>query len=312
MARRPLSTPCLWLALLLLFCLAAGLAAPRPARAATGGTEFDHLKTGFALTGAHQNQRCESCHQAGVFKGTPRDCESCHTAGARLAKTNIVKPATHIPTSQSCDSCHGTRSFTGARMDHKGVAAGSCASCHNGNLSSGKPADHLATTASCDSCHRTSAWKPATGFNHAGVAPGSCASCHNGAKATGKSANHTPFSAVASLANLACDSCHKAGFASWTPAKLHASATVSDSCATCHAALKPNTAVHAGQSTCESCHKGTSSWSGAKVDHSSFTSATNCASCHNGSAATGKPAAHMPVAATNCATCHASSGWKPT
>ena len=311
MARRALSARILWLALVLLVSLAAILHASRPARAATGAAEFDHLKTGFALTGAHQNQRCESCHQAGVFKGTPRDCESCHTAGARLAKTNIVKPATHIPTSQSCDSCHGTRSFTGARMEHKGVAAGTCANCHNGIQSSGKPADHQPTTASCDSCHRTSAWKPASGFNHAGVAPGSCASCHNGVKATGKSANHTPFAAVASLASLACDSCHKAGFSSWTPAKLHASASVSDSCATCHAALKPNTAVHAGQSNCESCHKSTSSWAGAKVDHSGFTSATNCASCHNGSAATGKPPAHMPVAATNCVTCHATTGWKP-
>ena len=37
------------------------------------GRDFDHLRTGFALSGAHTNARCESCHLGGVFKGTPRD-----------------------------------------------------------------------------------------------------------------------------------------------------------------------------------------------------------------------------------------------
>ena len=68
MARRSLSARIVWLAMVLMVSLAAVIHATRPASAATGGVEFDHLKTGFALTGAHQNQRCESCHQAGVFK----------------------------------------------------------------------------------------------------------------------------------------------------------------------------------------------------------------------------------------------------
>jgi hypothetical protein len=280
-----------------------------PAGAAT--KDFDHLRTGFALNGAHQNQRCESCHIGGIFKGTPRDCESCHVSGARFAKTNTVKPGNHIPTSQSCDSCHNTRSFSGAKMDHQGVPAGSCASCHNGASATGKPALHIETSASCDSCHRSSAWKPASGFNHAGVKPGSCASCHDGQRATGKSASHTPYGAVAGLASLACDSCHK-NFSAWAPAKLHSSVNVTSGCATCHASQKPSTAVHAGQSVCESCHKGTSAWAGAKVDHANFNAVTNCASCHNGTGATGKGSAHIPVGATNCVSCHSTSSWKPS
>lgn len=75
---------------------------------------------------------------------------------------------------------------------------------------------------------------------------------------------------------------------------------------------KPATAIHAGVTVCETCHKSTASWAGAKVDHGTFTAATNCASCHNGSAATGKPATHIPVGSTNCASCHGTSTWRPT
>ncbi len=36
------------------------------------GKQFDHLTTGYELTGAHRLQPCESCHVDAVFKGTPR------------------------------------------------------------------------------------------------------------------------------------------------------------------------------------------------------------------------------------------------
>jgi len=64
-----------------------------PAAMAAGAVEgergFDHLKTGFALIGAHQSARCESCHVRGVLRGTPRDCASCHGAGARIVVVDI-------------------------------------------------------------------------------------------------------------------------------------------------------------------------------------------------------------------------------
>ncbi len=73
-------------------------------------SKFDHLQTGFPLTGAHVSARCESCHVGGVLKGTPRDCASCHTSGLRLARNNVVKPQQHVASALGCDSCHTTRS----------------------------------------------------------------------------------------------------------------------------------------------------------------------------------------------------------
>lgn len=276
---------------------------------------FDHVKTGFALSGSHASQRCESCHLGGVFKGTPRDCASCHVAGSPQARANVVKPAGHLPTQQACDTCHGTQSFVGARFSHAGVTAGSCQTCHAGGMAPGKPAGHVVTQASCDTCHRTTAWRPASRFNHAGVAAGTCAGCH-GVSATGKSATHIPTTVPTAMPS--CDSCHKNGFTTWLPARLHRSVSVNAQCATCHtgafppAVGKPATPVHAGVTVCETCHKSTTTWAGAKVDHSTFSAATNCAGCHNGSAATGRAANHMPVGATNCFACHGTATWRPS
>ena len=331
---------------------------------------FDHVKTGFPLTGVHANERCESCHVNGVFKGTPRDCATCHAAGSPLSRTNVIKPPRHIPTTQGCDSCHTTQTFTGARFTHTGVAPGTCQTCHNGFMAPGKSAGHIATQASCDSCHRTGAWTPATGFDHASVVPGTCGSCHNGARATGKPvahmpvaaspacdschstgnwrptrwnhtqtgvtnqcstchsgayppadgrpANHVPYQTLAGVPITNCDSCHRSGYAAWAPARVHSNVSISMQCASCHtgsyppAVGRPNTAIHVGATVCETCHRSTATWASARVDHSTFTAATNCTTCHNGSTATGKPAAHIPVAATNCISCHSTTTWRPT
>ena len=291
----------------------AGVVSGAFAQAATGS--FDHLKTGFALTGTHIAQRCESCHQLGVFKGTPRDCASCHTAGTRLSRANVVRPDKHIPTQLTCDSCHNTQAFTGARFTHAGVAIGSCATCHAAGLATAKTPGHIVTSASCDSCHRTTAWRPASTFNHVGVAAGTCATCH-GVTAKGKTALHIPTFVPTSMPS--CDSCHRSGFTSFLPARFHASVAVSASCVTCHsggfsrAVGKPNTPVHANVTVCESCHKSTVSWAGARVDHSGFTTQTNCASCHDGRTATAKVRNHIPVGTTNCLSCHTTTAWNPS
>ena len=99
--------------------------------------KFDHLKTGFALSGAHLSARCESCHVGGVLKGTPRDCASCHTSGLRLARNNVVKPQQHVTSPLGCDSCHSTKVFAGAKFNHAGAVTGACTSCHHGCTASG-------------------------------------------------------------------------------------------------------------------------------------------------------------------------------
>ena len=90
--------------------LAAGSLAM--AQGAPASRNFDHFTTGFPLTGQHLNERCESCHINGIFKGTPRDCASCHTAGTRWSRSNVVKGQNHFPTQLACDSCHGVQKWS--------------------------------------------------------------------------------------------------------------------------------------------------------------------------------------------------------
>src|SRR3990172_11046201 len=58
--------------------------------------DFDHLRTGFPLTGAHAQARCETCHTGGRFAGTPKQCADCHGTGRRIAAT--AKTPNHVPT----------------------------------------------------------------------------------------------------------------------------------------------------------------------------------------------------------------------
>jgi hypothetical protein len=150
---------------------------------------------------------------------------------------------------------------------------------------------------------------------------GACASCHDGLHppADGRSAHHIPYQTLSGTNIASCDSCHKGGFGSWTPARFHSNVAITTQCASCHISSaygltsKPATAIHSGVTgNCESCHKSTSAWAGARVDHASFTTATNCSSCHNGSTARGKESSHIQVNATNCITCHNTTGWLPS
>jgi hypothetical protein len=278
--------------------------------------DFDHLKTGFALTGRHVQVRCESCHQNGIFKGTPRDCASCHQSGQRFARGNVVMPPQHVPTAATCDTCHTTRAFAGAKFNHTGIAPGNCQACHNGTTSAGKPSQHLATSASCDACHRTTAWMPA-GFDHAGVVAGTCASCHGSGRATGKPVQHMPT-------NQSCDDCHK-GFAAWRPtAWNHTQMAVAGQCASCHSGVYPpadgRPANHiptasvpaTATANCDACHKGSiTSWANGRL-HANVNVTSGCANCHNGSFlnAVGKPSTPIHSSGvSSCESCHSTSGW---
>jgi hypothetical protein len=282
-----------------------------PMQVAQAGSirDFDHLKTGFPLTGAHATQRCESCHIAGIFKGTPRDCASCHVAGTRFSRNNIVKTANHVQTQQPCDTCHNTSTYIGARFVHTGVRPGTCATCHNGAGATGKPPGHVPTTASCDSCHRSTAWRPA-GFNHANVAPGTCATCHNGSAATGKPVGtHVPTT-------QSCDSCHT-NTSTWlpVPATYTHTGVAPGSCTTCHGGafanidVKPPGHLPTTQQ-CDGCHR-TSAWKPAVFDHTGVV-AGSCATCHNGTSATGKPNTGHIATTQSCDACHTNtSTWLP-
>ena len=142
-------------------------AAPsRAGPAATGGTPSG-------------SPRARATSHAGVLPG---NCASCHNGSAAAGR-----PARHLATLASCDSCHRTTAWTPANYTHAGVAAGSCATCHNALGAKAKPAGHFVTVRSCDTCHRTTSWRPLLSYqhlsplyptNHPPVA--SCAVCHVG------------------------------------------------------------------------------------------------------------------------------------
>ncbi len=269
---------------------------------------FDHVKTGFPLTGAHVALPCETCHVQGTFKGTPKNCETCHTPGSRV-RAATAKPANHIPTRQACNQCHSsTASWKVARFTHVGVIPNQCGQCHNNSTAPGKPANHPVTNQSCDTCHRTTTWMSAA-FTHLGVIPGTCATCH-GTTATRKPSNHIPT-------NLSCDACHTTG-GTFTTSRFTHSATqgvLPLQCATCHNgsyshmnALGKSSNHVATTASCDTCHKGYVSFAmaGSAFNHSGVTPGS-CANCHNGSQAAGKPSNHIPTTQP-CDACHSTGG----
>jgi hypothetical protein len=272
--------------------------------------KFDHVKTGFPLTGAHVTLPCETCHVQGTFKGTPKKCETCHTPGSRV-QSATVKPSNHIPTNQACNQCHSsTASWRVARFTHIGVAPHQCGQCHNNSIAQGKSSNHPVTNQPCDTCHRTTTWMSAA-FTHLGVMPGACATCH-GSTATRKPSNHIPT-------NLSCDACHTTG-GSFTTSRFTHSATqgvMPLQCATCHNgsytqwnALGKHATHVATTASCDTCHTGHVSFAmaGSTFNHAGVTPGS-CATCHTqgGSATTFKPANHIPTT-LSCDACHSTGG----
>ncbi|WP_455202000.1 hypothetical protein, partial [Kaarinaea lacus] len=67
---------------------------------------FDHLTTGFPLTGAHSLIDCESCHIGGLFDELPTRCDKCHDG-----VFSIGVSSNHIPVTENCEVCHSTFGF---------------------------------------------------------------------------------------------------------------------------------------------------------------------------------------------------------
>ena len=143
--------------------------------------------------------QCDTCHNTSSFKGAVFNhalvsppvagrCSSCHGVTAK------AKPGTHIPTTAQCDTCHkNTATFAPATMSHSGttgpVAAGNCATCHNGTYVSsnalGKPSNHIPTTTpvgmpgnECSKCHTSTTSFTTVRMNH-GTMLTSCVTCHD-------------------------------------------------------------------------------------------------------------------------------------
>ncbi|HLQ11950.1 MAG TPA: cytochrome c3 family protein [Steroidobacteraceae bacterium] len=227
-------------------------------------------------------------------------CVSCHGPGS-----GIGKPASHIATTDSCESCHTTLAWLPVtRVDHLQVR-GACATCHNGTVASGKGSNHIASGNDCETCHTSNAWTPAR-FDHAGVAPHSCRTCHDSLHASGLPVNHVPTTAQ-------CDTCH--GTLSWKPAKLDHT-TLTASCASCHnnsTALGVPPTHMVMTRDCATCHS-YPDWTVLHFVHASAAypgehrAALVCTSCHTTN--TDQIPWRSAAQAGSCAGCHASD-FKP-
>jgi hypothetical protein len=287
------------------------------------GERFNHMATGFPLTGLHASAECGSCHVGGLFKGTARNCSGCHTKGQRVVATAMSSK--HLVTTDPCETCHtNTVTFYGARYNHGKAVPGQCATCHNGFSATGRAASHKSgnkLSKSCDSCHRTFAWLPAS-WNHFGNTA-KCVTCHvtggEGAAFT-KIVNGTyqeQFAHGAANNAIDCESCHR-NYSTWYGATYdHAGAgTV---CSSCHNSVRATgTAQKSGHvatngAECSQCHTSTATWLGAlgaaPSNHSLLNTASGCLVCHPGGAsshATGSTL-HAYTNAPGCYSCHGSN-----
>ena len=288
------------------------------AQAIHRSSDFNHMKTGFPLTGVHINVDCETCHVGGRFKGTPKTCAGCHSPGRSVLAPH--KPANHIPTNAACETCHtNTVSFLGTRFNHMGVQPRACITCHNGGtFAPGKPAKHVLTNASCDSCHRSSSWIPA-GYDHIGVVPGSCINCHNGSTAKGKPSFHITSSNI-------CSDCHK-NFITFYGAAFDHSGVNPLTCGNCHngqsleAKQRPSNHIPYSGTACGSCHTNTASYTTFSIvptttNVHTVISGTPCKTCHTSNAYLGvtgpKKALNHYEKYAGQTDCTASSCHKPT
>jgi len=268
---------------------------------ATNGV-FDHLTTGYDLTGEHSQIDCEACHIGGVFEALSTQCESCHDGVIAVGKmTN------HIETVASCDTCHSTVGFVAAAiMDHSVITSG-CSACHNGISATGQHAFHISTSLNCDACHNTNSWNIGL-FDHANIAGQDCISCHNGTIASGKSQLHIATSDI-------CEACHEVSPVPWAPI---ASSEVDHNevrgtCSSCH---NNQSAIGKGEShietsgECNACHS-TLGWDTATIDHSRLNGRA-CITCHNNVTTQGKSVTHISTSDV-CEACHAVSPtpWVP-
>jgi len=173
--------------------------------------------------------RGQDCDGSGCHKndGTGRGMEAqIRPIPVRRAAVNSALPRL-LPRGLAIP---GVAPSTKTGFDHRGVAAGQCASCHNGQMAKGRPAKHFGPRMSCDACHRSSAWSPAQ-FTHAANIAGQCLACHNGVDAAGKPGTHF-------VSSRSCDSCHTA--LAWQPVRYQ------------H--LSPAYQPMVDRPTCVSCH----------------------------------------------------------
>jgi len=286
------------------------------------GARFDHGNTTkFALTGRHVTVQCQQCHSNGRFAGTPQDCGSCHANAYNLTRNPPHRSAGFAVT---CNLCHTTAQWTGAKIDHAKFALTgkhttvACQQCHTGTVYAGLPTD-------CASCHLTVYNNTRNPAHKAAGYPTTCTQCHTTAQWTRASFNHTKFALTGKHTTVSCQQCHTAGVYAGLPTD----------CASCHLTAYNNTRNPAHKAagyptTCTQCHT-TAQWTGASFNHTKFAltgkhTTVGCQQCHTGAVYAGLPsqcsACHLADYngtknpnhkaagfSTSCETCHTTTQW---
>jgi hypothetical protein len=245
------------------------------------GAQFDHSKTDFALSGAHEETKCSNCHAVGVKASTLEvKCVSCH-------QVNDVHRGRN---GNDCKSCHSTKGWDKTQFDHdkdtKFSLIGehekaSCNSCHAGGIKKNATVRDCKACHStedphkgelgdeCDSCHKPTGWHDDTRFDHdlTGMplygmhAIAECESCHTSGQYVAVPLECTGCHREddvhkGSLENK-CGSCHNAnGWLYWNYnhdlTDFPLTGSHSDlACASCHKKAPPENTAQ----TCISCHK---------------------------------------------------------
>ncbi|MGE5436683.1 MAG: cytochrome c3 family protein [Syntrophothermus sp.] len=267
--------------------------------------KFDHNKSSFRLTGAHQKVECIKCHfkekrngkSFQRFKGIVfSSCINCH------------KDVHNNKLGSSCQNCHQTNSFkninTGS-FDHNKTnfkligkhSVASCKACHKNDLNS-KPAHNK-----CSNCHED---------YHKGELIASnkmireCNECHSefGFNQTSyniENHNLTDFKLEGSHLAIPCNSCHKKNDR-WT------FKFTEKNCINCHINIHGNE-LSEKYSQCSSCHN-VEKWKIISFDHSKTKFSLlgkhqniYCNKCHT-QTLNGKTKFIFSSLNSNCETCH--------
>lgn len=272
-------------------------------------TLFDHFdRSGFALTGAHADLECESCHEGNVFDQTKTsECVSCHLEDDSHDGINGTV----------CDDCHRTTEWLDVTFDHAvdtdfpllGAHADvECADCHVEPIADALPATE------CIGCH-------ADDDPHEGQLGDDCASCHveiDWNESVRFDHDFASFPLLGKHDQVVCEDCH-ASFA------FH---DASDQCVDCHIEDDVHEATLGPE--CANCHTPLD-WTLWQFDHDTQTDfpldgahrGLACSGCHRRPAVDGQVAAlgatcidchraddvHDGEFGEDCSTCHTSESF---
>lgn len=297
-------------------------------------SKFDHNKTGYELTGAHQKIECRNCHKpefisdnnlkqrAGTYLGLSNTCNSCHTDYhqntlgddcSSCHNTESFRPApgfdhntsgfklTGAHNRVSCNECHSKEERNGKEFQiFKGISFTNCSSCHK-DIHEGRFGHN------CQSCHITSSFKEInrTAFDH----------------------NKTRFPLIGKHKEFNCNDCHKESISfkpkfeqcidchnDYHKGQFIENEIIKD-CKSCHNeyGFSPSLFTIENHNTtkfnlsgghlavpCKSCHLKNDDWKFTNIS-------TKCVDCHNNVHGSELIEKYLPE--NDCSFCHSTEKW---